>query len=91
MALPNRAWYGIKESVNFLDYCISQIGSTDEWLKVREVIDQYLAREPTVGNQIGSSKVHMIPLRIRGHEFWLYYSVTDNPGIITLLELHEPQ
>jgi len=91
MGLPNRAWYGIKESLNFFNYCINHIGSTEEWLKVREVIDQYLAREPKVGRQIGSSKIYMIPLRIRRHECWFYYSVEDNLGIITLLELHERQ
>jgi len=91
MAWPNKAWYTIKESVSFFNYCANQVGSMGEWLDVRGVIDQYLAREPKVGNRIGSSKVYMLPLRIRRHEFWLYYSVTDNPGIITLLELHERQ
>ena len=91
MGWPNKAWYTIKESVNFFNYCSKQAGSMEEWLDVRGVLDAYLAREPTVGKQIGSSKVYMLPLRMRGHEFWLYYSVTDNPGMITLLELHERQ
>ncbi len=85
----NKAWYGIKESVKFFNYCINRIGSTKEWLEAREIIDQYLARDPRVGRQIGSSMVYMIPLRITKHNCWFYYSVTDNPGMITLLELHE--
>ncbi len=85
----NRALCEIRESVSFFDYCVNVAGSTNEWLEVRSIIDYYLARNPHVGRQIGSSVMYVITLRMNKHDYWLYYSFTDNPEMITLLELHE--
>jgi hypothetical protein len=81
--------YEIREKISFFNYCVKTIGDTNEWMSVRAITDAYLAGKPREGKRIGNTSVYMMSLEMANCDYCYYYGVTDSPGMITLLELHD--
>ncbi|MGB8262705.1 MAG: hypothetical protein WCF70_02270, partial [Dehalococcoidales bacterium] len=57
-----------------------------QWDEIKEFIDGYLAREPHLGQNIPNTELYAVTI-LTNPQLTLYYTVKDDLGEITLVDL----
>ena len=71
--------YGVDESPGFEEAAILVLGSFGRWEQIKDYIDQYIAREPRVGERVPRTNLYALSLETNP-PCTIFYSI-DNETI----------
>ncbi|MGH2586102.1 MAG: hypothetical protein ACRDJE_14410 [Dehalococcoidia bacterium] len=83
---PPPSRYTVTETAEFLERAAAFAGSSERWDKIKETIDQDLARDPYVGQPVPGTRLYAIQI-----DTWppltIYYTIDDEAREMTLVEM----
>lgn len=78
--------YQLRSTLPFEDEAEEFAGTLERWDEIFRGLDYGLSLNPKIGNQIGTTRLWVLELRIPRRPF-IYYEINDENKTVTLLAL----